>query len=380
MSRWTRRQALRFAGRAALGLAGWRALAGPLGSVETPVAAEAGPARMLRKVGLILGGPQLNEGFVTIAVGQYLGYYRDEGIDLELIPSAGSNQAVQEVAAGKVPVGFPSPDPVILGSQPETGLKLKWIYTGYQGFIYDIRTLVGSSIRSLKDLTGKTIGVVTLASAAVPAAKAILRENGVDPAGVTFVSIGVGAQAAGAIRAGRVDAVAVWDAIYAELENENIRLNPPVVSPTLRKLFSNGLVVLPQALETDRAMLTGLCRAMAKGTVWTHANPEQAVRLFWQVYPASKPAGFGEDEALRRSLHVLRARLFNMTLDWVPIKQWGWNDPTRWTAYEAFLYAQGLEKTRVDITQLFTNVLIPEVNRFDAAAIAAQAKTYVFHK
>ena len=380
MSGWTRRQALRFAGRAALGLAGWRALAGPPGSVEAPLRADAGPARTLRKVELILGGPQINEGFVTIAVGQYLGFYRDEGIDLELIPSAGSNQAVQEVAAGKVPVGFPSPDPVILGSQPEIGLKLKWVYTAYQGFIYDIRTPVGSPIRTLKDLTGKTIGVVNLASAAVPAAKAILRENGVDPASVTFVGIGVGAQAAGTIRAGRVDAVAVWDAIYAELENENIRLNPPVVSPTLRKLFSNGLVVLPQTLGTDRAILTGLCRAMAKGTVWTHANPEQAVRLFWQVYPASKAAGFSEDEALRRSLHVLRARLFNMTLDWVPIKQWGWNDPTRWTAYEAFLYAQGLERARVDITQLFTNALIPEINRFDAAAVAAQAKTYVFHK
>jgi NitT/TauT family transport system substrate-binding protein len=367
MTRWTRRQALGHLGRLALGTAaGW--------SVVSRPAAGAGA---LRKVGIILGGPQINEGFVTIAVAQYLGFYRDEGIEVELIPSGGSNQAVQEVAAGKVLVGFPSPDPVILGYQPEAGLRLLWIYTAYQGFIYDIRTPAGSPLRSLAELGGKTIGVVNLASAAVPAARAMLHENGVDPRSVTFVGIGVGSQAAAAVRAGRVDAVALWDTIYAELENEGIRFNPPFVSPTLRKLFSNGLAVLPTTFQAERALLVGLCRAMAKGTVWTFANPAQAVRIFWRVYPASKPAGFSEDEALRRSLHVLRARLANMTLDWVPVKRWGWNDPTRWTAYEKFLYDQGIEKTRVDITRIFTNALIPEINHFDAAALAEQAKTYV---
>lgn len=366
MNRWTRRQILRSAGRAALGLAGLGAL-GP--------AARAGPG--VRNVGIVLGGPQINEGFVTIAVGQYMGYYRTEGLEVSLIPSGGSSQAVQEVAAGKAPVAFPSPDPVILGYQPDSGLQLKWFYTAYQGFIYDIRTPAGSPLRSVKDLAGKTIGVVNLASAAVPAVKGMLHENGVDPRTVSFVGIGVGAQAAGTIRAGRVDAVAVWDVIYAELENEGIVLNPPFVSPTLRRLFSNGLAVLPATLDSDRAMLVGLCRAMAKGTVWTFANPEQAVRIFWRVYPQSKSVGMGEDEALRRSLHALKARLANMSLSWVPIKKWGWNEPARWTAYEAFLYEQGILKTHINVSQLFTNALVADVNNFDAPGIEQQAKTFV---
>ena len=364
--RWTRRQVVRAAGGAALGLTG----------VDV-FGRETRAAPGVRTVEIALGGPQINEGLVTIAVGQHMGYYRAEGLEVSLIPTGGSNQAVQEVAAAKIPVAFPSPDPVILGYQPDVGLRLKWFYTAYQGFIYDIRTPAGSPLRSVKDLAGKTIGVVNLASAAVPAVKGMLHENGVDPRTVSFVGIGVGAQAAGAIRAGRVDAVAVWDTIYAELDNEGINLNPRFVSPTLRSLFSNGLAVLPATLQSDRAMLVGLCRAMAKGTVWTFANPEQAVRIFWRVYPQSKPVGMGEEDALRRSLHVLKARLVNMSLSWVPIKKWGWNEPARWTAYETFLYEQGILKTRVNVAQLFTNALVVDANTFDTRAIEQQARTYV---
>ena len=375
MTRWTRREALRKAGRGAAALALLHGLVPAGRGAAVPLAAEAAP--VLKRYAIVLGGPEINEGFVTIAVGQHLGYYRDEGVDVELIPSGGSNQAVQQVAAGKIPLGLPSPDPVILGYQPDAGLRLKWIYTSYQGFIYDIRTPAGSPLRSLRDLRGKTIGVVNLASAAVPAAKAMLHENGVDPASANFVAIGVGAQAATAVRAGRVDAVAVWDAIYAQLENEGIRFNPPVVSPVLRKLFSNGLVVLPGLLETDRPQLTRLCRAMAKGTVWTFANPKEAVRIFWRVYPQAKPVGIPEDQALQRSLHVLSARLTNMTLDWVPVKRWGWSAPNRWVAYESFLYAQGILRTHVDVTAVYTNDLLGEANAFDSAAVAAHAKSYV---
>lgn len=378
MGMWTRRRLLGSTGRAALGLAGLRVFQAR--SATAAASTAPGSSRPLKKVNVILGGPQLNEGFVTIAVGQYLGYYRDEGLEIDLVPSAGSNQAVQEVGAGKVPMGLPSPDPVILGYQPDNSLKLKWVYTSYQGFIYDIRTVAGSPIRSIKDLGGKTIGVVNLASAAVPAAKAMLHEHGVDPKSVSFVAIGVGAQAAVALRSNRVDAVALWDTIYAEVENEAVKFNPSFVSPTLKKLFSNGLVVSPKMVESDRATIVGICRAMAKGTVWTLANPAQAVRIFWQVYPASKPIGLAEEEASRRSLSVLKARLANMTLDWVPIKKWGWNDPTRWAAYEKFLFDQGIEKERVDITQMYTNGLIADINQFDADAIAAQARNYVFSK
>ncbi len=375
----TRRQVLTSMGRAAAGLAGLGA-ARAGAAVASPTSAWGAPAtpRPIRKVNVVLGGPLINEGFVTVAVGQHLGYYRDEGLEIVLIPSGGSNQAVQEVGAGKIPIGLPSPDPVILGYQPDNNLKLKWVYTAYQGFIFDLRVVAGSPIRSIRDLAGKTIGVVNLASAAVPAARAMVHENGVDPKTVGFVAIGAGAQAAVALRSGRVDAAALWDTIYAEVEQEGVKFNPPFVSPTLKKLFSNGVVVTPRTFESDRDTIVGICRAMAKGTVWTLANPDQAVRIFWHVYPASKAVGLGEEEAFRRSRIVLGARLANMTLDWVPIKRWGWNDPTRWAAYEKFLFDQGIEKERVDTTQVYTNGLIADINRFAADAIAAHARAYVF--
>lgn len=366
MTRWTRRQALGHLGRLALGTAaGW-------GVVSRPAAG----AGALRKVGIILGGPQINEGFVTIAVAQYLGFYRDEGIEVELIPSGGSNQAVQEVAAGKVLVGVPSPDPVILGYQPEAGLRLLWIYTAYQGFIYDIRTPAGSPLRSLAELGGKTIGVVNLASAAVPAAKAMLHENGVDPRSVSFVGIGVGSQG----RRGAGGARGRGRPVGHDLRGSGKRGDQ--VQPALRLADAQEAVQqrpggpphdLPGRAGAARGPVPGdghgdrvdLRQSRAGGAHLLARLPgEQAGRLQRGRGPLALPP---------RAPGA--ARQHDPRLG--PGPAVGVERPPRWTAYEKFLYDQGIEKTRVDVTRIFPNALIPEINRFDAAALTEQAKTYV---
>src|SRR5690606_37922542 len=78
--------------------------------------------------------------------------------------------------------------------------------------------------------------------------------------------------------------------------------------------FNAGLIVRQEDIEKNRAMLVALARGVAKSILFARTNPEAAVRIHWKVYPGTKPRGVSEEEAMRRSLMPLQARLKNVDM------------------------------------------------------------------
>ena len=56
--------------------------------------------------------------------------------------------------------------------------------------------------------------------------------------------------------------------------------------------------------------------------------------------------------------------------------RWGYQSPKAWEAIDDFLVDSGQLKQKVDVSQAFTNDLIPDINRFDAAKVKADARSY----
>ena len=56
--------------------------------------------------------------------------------------------------------------------------------------------------------------------------------------------------------------------------------------------------------------------------------------------------------------------------------RWGYQSPKAWEAIDGYLVESDQLKQKVDVAQAFTNDLIPEINRFDAAKVKADAKNY----
>ena len=56
--------------------------------------------------------------------------------------------------------------------------------------------------------------------------------------------------------------------------------------------------------------------------------------------------------------------------------RWGENSVANYAAYVDFLRKQGVIKEKVEASDLVTNELIDEINKFDAAKVAAEAKAY----
>ena len=308
------------------------------------------------------------------AIATKLGWYAPAGIKVQLVPVPGSTDCTKLVATGDLPYSLPSIEP--LPAALRQGVKAKIFFTAYQGNIYGIAVPAQSAVRSIKDLKGKKIGVASMGSGGVPVARGLLAMNGLDPEkDVHIVVVGESAQAAALVRARQVEALSLYDTQYALVDNAGVELRMLDSGPVAR-FPSNGFLALEETLEKNRAQAAALVKGYAMGTVFAMANPEAAVKILYEVYPQTKPTGKNEEEGLRDDVKTLLARAAHWKLEAGGVKRWGESSLKDFDAYQDFLVRWKVIEAKVPVTDLVTNELIDEVNRFDPAKIAAEAKAY----
>jgi NitT/TauT family transport system substrate-binding protein len=308
------------------------------------------------------------------AIATKKGWYAPAGIKVQLVPVAGSTDCVKLVATGDLPYSLPSIEP--LPAAIQQGVKAKIFYTAYQGNIYGIAVPKESPIRSIKDLKGKKIGVASMGSGGVPVARGLLAMNGLDPEkDAQIVVVGEAAQAAALLRGEQVAALSLYDTQYALVDSAGVPVRMLDSGPVAR-FPSNGFLALQDTLQKNRAQAVALVKGYAMGTVFAIANPEAAVKIVYEVYPQTRPSGKSDEQALRDDVKTLLARAEHWKLEAGGVKRWGESSLKDFDAYQDFLLKWKVIGAKVPAAELITNDLIDEVNKFDAAAVAADAKAY----
>jgi NitT/TauT family transport system substrate-binding protein len=308
------------------------------------------------------------------AIATKKGWYAPAGIKVQLVPVAGSTDCVKLVATRDLPYSLPSIEP--LPAAIQQGVKAKIFYTAYQGNIYGIAVPKESPIRSIKDLKGKKIGVASMGSGGVPVARGLLAMNGLDPEkDAQIVVVGEAAQAAALLRGEQVAALSLYDTQYALVDSAGVPVRMLDSGPVAR-FPSNGFLALQDTLQKDRAQAVALVKGYAMGTVFAIANPEAAVKIVYEVYPQTRPSGKSDEQALRDDVKTLLARAEHWKLEAGGVKRWGESSLKDFDAYQDFLLKWKVIGAKVPAAELITNDLIDEVNKFDAAAVAADAKAY----
>jgi NitT/TauT family transport system substrate-binding protein len=350
--------------------------------------------RMIRLVGLILSvallaspvaaqvthlkvgwcARTISSAAAPFAVATKLGWFKQDGIEVELVPLPGSTDCVKNVAIKEVDFSLPSVEPLAIG-RPQ-GIKAKIFYTAYQGNIYGIAVPADSPVQKMGDLRGKSIGVISMASGGVIVARALAATAGLDPEkDVTIVVAGEGAQTAALVRSKQVDALSQFDTQYAMVENAGVKLRL-LDTREIDRFPSNGFLALEDTLKARRKEAIALARGYARGTLFAITNPEAAIRILYEVFPQTKPTGKDEATAIRDDAKVLQARIQNWKLEKAGVKRWGESSEANYGAYAQFMLKWGIIKQPVEARDLITNELIDEINRFDPDRVAAEAKAY----
>lgn len=327
------------------------------------------PAR-LKRVSLNFGVAQflVNTGWV-FSVPNVMGFWAEEGLDVQVQGADGAGIALQQLVSGNVHMtytGIPTGMEMI-----NKGGPLKVVASAYTRNTYYPAVLADSPIKGIEDLKGATIGLSAVASTNALWAKAILRMHGLDPdKDVKLVGIGEGAAALHAVQQGRVQVLQLYEAIYDRYEAEGIRLRRFDKLPALSRLsFTQGFLVRQQTIEQEPDVVVGLLRGIAKSVHFCLANPEAAVRMHWQAFPATRPVSADPAVVMAREAVVLKNNVqlvgaafegrFGHTAD-------GSVEAVRDVLRDLGMLSQALPRERY-----YDPSFIERINAFDAKAIAA---------
>ena len=310
---------------------------------------------------------------VTAAQGPYaslpigLGYWEDEGLDVQVLGLSGSATVVQAVDSGKIDVGTSGAGPIIVAAAKSRDIK--GYYDNVTSNFAVPSVPVDSDIESVADFEGKTVGVQSLDSSTVPLVKGMVEAEGIDPNSLNFIKIGDGAAAAKFIEDGKVDVVGLSDSARSQVVNQEVDLRVVASDEYLQMGFNYPLIAKSSYIEKNRDLLIGLARGIAKAQVFVDENPEAAVRVNWEVYPESKPAGMSDEEAMKQALTILKTRmeytkpintLYGLATD---------------ESVQNQIKLMNLQN-EVKGSDIWTADLIKEINDFDEEAIRKQAREY----
>ena len=305
---------------------------------------------------------------------QALGYWKEEGLDVTVTSVEGSAAGMQQLAAGNLQVVSLGPEEIVIGR--EKGVKIKGFYVQARETIYRLVVPADSALQKVADLRGKTLGVPSLASGSVPFAKALMASVGVDPEkDVKILAVGVGAPGRLALQQKTVDCLALWDTLQASIENSGMPLRR-LDLPMVHEMLGQTLATRDDQVTENAAMLVGFARGVAKATVFGLANPEAAIRIHWKLYPATKPQTGDEAKAIKDALNVFNARFMLQRVDNRPDPRFGIGTLAQWEKLKSIFKDQKFIEGTVPAAELYSAALIDEINKFDRAAIAAQAKAY----
>jgi len=182
-----------------------------------------------------------------------LGYWKDEGLDVEVLGFAGSGATFQALAAGKIDVGQGPPDPLFAASA--SGEDVVAFYDHVPGNFLMPQVPEDSPIQSAADMKGATIGVASLEAGGVTLIKAMTAKAGLKPSDYDIVAIGTGAEAKQFITKGDVDVVELYDSAYTAL---GIPLRPIRDAYFESIGFNNAIATTSEAMTANRQAMIGI--------------------------------------------------------------------------------------------------------------------------
>lgn len=341
------------------------------GSLDAEDAADDGDGE-LRTVRLGVVGAAMQITFAPYtSVPMELGFFEEEGIELEIQNLAGSAEVVQAVATGQLDIGVILSPP--LYSAVDQGAKVQAFFNLITSNFAVPHVPVDSPIQEILDMEGTTIGVVSQGAGAIPLIRSMVASEGGDPDSIDFIPVGAGADVAVAVEQGQIDVVGLWDSVFANLEGAGIELRP-ISDPFFDELgFQGPVFASSQALQDDPELFAGVGRALAKANVFTMANPEAAVLAHWSAFPDTRPTGVDEEKAMEDALRGLEARLASSA----PVDgRWGYVTPEQITEFGQVLVDGGALPALPDPDALYTDALIDDINDFDPEPIEQMAQDY----
>lgn len=237
------------------------------------------PALGADKVKFALPGNSM--GYLPLFVAVHRGFFKDEGIDIELprlIPAMAQNALM----SGDVQYHGLADSGLRLAAR---GAPIKAIFYGADRPMYYL--VAQKEIRSVAELKGKRVGVSQFGGTSDLSARLALKHFGVEPErDALIIQIGSEGTRTAALRAGSVAAIIVPVPAVVLLKRDGF--NEISFVGDVVEFASNGYTTTDQRIKENPQEVKKVLRALYRGLRFAKENPEGTIGVIqkeWKVEP-----------------------------------------------------------------------------------------------
>jgi NitT/TauT family transport system substrate-binding protein len=230
------------------------------------------PLNPQQKVAVATSGRAVTS-YLPLTVALQLNYFKQLGLDVEVLDFAGGSKSVEAMVGGSVDLMTGSYEHTLLLQRRGVFPRALVLLTRSYGGVIALRKDKAEKYRTPKDLKGLIFGVSAPGSAMALALDIFLKKGGLAPEDVPTISVGQGPGAVAAIKGKKVDGISNPDPVITRLLNDgdvvplvDTRTEKGVIDLYGGLIAASAINVMPDFVkrrpETAQAFVTAIVLAL----------------------------------------------------------------------------------------------------------------------
>ncbi len=267
--------------------------------------------------------------YLPLTIAEQLGYFKAEGLDVQISDFAGGSQSLRAVVGGSADVVSGAYEHTINMQAKKQILQCFALMGRAPQLSVGIATSKAAAYKSARDLKGLKVGVSAPGSSTNMLVNQMLAKVGLKPSDVSIVGVGTGAGAIAAVKSGQIDAISNTDPVMTKLEQDGA-IKIIVDTRTLKGTEAVFGGPMPAAclyapiayVRNNPNTVQALTNAIVRADKWVQrASPQDILKTvpenyllgdkalylfaYGKVKEALSPDGFIADAGPRTTLKVL---------------------------------------------------------------------------
>ena len=252
------------------------------------------------KITIGVGGKPLFY-YLPLTIAEQKGFFKAEGLDVEIQDFPGGARALQALLGGSVDVVSGAYEHTITQQAKGQNIEALFLQGKYSAIVLGMNKANAAKYKSPADLKGLKIGVTAPGSSTNMFVNVLLAKAGLKPDAVSIIGVGATAGAVAIMQRGEIDALANLDPVISQLESGGDFV--PVVDTRTAKgmqdvyggAYAAGSIYVPVEFakkypNTAQALVNAMMRALR---FIQASTPDQIV--------AAVPATYYTDKALYKA-------------------------------------------------------------------------------
>jgi NitT/TauT family transport system substrate-binding protein len=179
----------------------------------------AAPSGAPEKTSLKMGvGGQAQIIYMPLTLADQLGYFKAEGISVEITDLQGGAKALEAMIGGSVDMVTGFYEHTIRTQTQGKFIEMVTLFDRYPGLVMEVGKAHRDQVKSVKDLAGHPVGITSAGSSTDEMVKYLAKKNGMAIDAIPTVPVGSGSTAIAALTSGQVWAMVTVEPAATQLE------------------------------------------------------------------------------------------------------------------------------------------------------------------